>query len=73
MPRRAKSQREILPDPKFKSSDLTKFVKPSSCLTAKRRSAERIVYGALAQIESKGGKNPLEVSPRRLHSSRWSK
>src|SRR5499427_901040 len=66
MPRRREvPKREILPDPKFKSTDVTKFV----CvimLDGKKAVAERIVYGALAQIESKSGKNPLEVFTQAL-------
>ena len=62
MPRRREvPKREILPDPKFKSSELTKFVNVIM-LDGKKAVAERIVYGALAQIETKGGgKNALEV------------
>ena len=62
MPRRREvPKREILPDPKFGSQDLTKFVNVIM-LDGKKAVAERIVYGALAQIESKaGGKPALEV------------
>jgi small subunit ribosomal protein S7 len=61
MPRRREvPKREILPDPKFSSSDVTKFVNVIM-LDGKKSVAERIVYGAFAQIESKGGKNPIEV------------
>ena len=63
--RRRPEKREILPDPKFKSSDLTKFVNVIM-LDGKKAVAERIVYGALAQIESKSGKNPLEVFTQAL-------
>jgi len=66
MPRRREvPKREILPDPKFKSSDLTKFVNVIM-LDGKKAVAERIVYGALAQIETKSGKNPLEVFTQAL-------
>jgi small subunit ribosomal protein S7 len=62
MPRRREvPKREILPDPKFGSQDVTKFINVIM-LDGKKAVAERIVYGALAQIESKAaGKNPLEV------------
>jgi len=61
MPRRREvPKREILPDPKFSNVDLTKFINVIM-LDGKKAVAERIVYGALAQIESKSGKNPLEV------------
>ena len=61
MPRRREvPKREILPDPKFSNSDVTKFINVVM-LDGKKAVAERIVYGAFAQIEGKGGKNPLEV------------
>ena len=61
MPRRREvPKREILPDPKFGSSELTKFVNVIM-LDGKKAVAERIVYGALEQISKKSGKDPLEV------------
>jgi small subunit ribosomal protein S7 len=61
MPRRREvPKREILPDPKFSNSDVTKFINVIM-LDGKKAVAERIVYGALAQIETKSGKNALEV------------
>jgi len=61
MPRRREvPKREILPDPKFSSTELTKFVNVIM-LDGKKAVAERIVYGALDQIASKGGKDPIEV------------
>jgi small subunit ribosomal protein S7 len=66
MPRRREvPKREILPDPKFNSQDLTKFVNVIM-LDGKKAVAERIVYGALGQIESKTGKNPVEVFSQAL-------
>jgi hypothetical protein len=61
MPRRREvPKREILPDPKFSSTELTKFVNVIM-LDGKKAVAERIVYGALDQIAKKGGKDPIEV------------
>jgi len=61
MPRRREvPKRQILPDPKFSNTDVTKFINVIM-LDGKKAVAERIVYGAFAQIESKSGKNPLEV------------
>ena len=61
MPRRREvPKREVLPDPKFGSQDVTKFVNVIM-LDGKKAVAERIVYGALTQIETKAGKNALEV------------
>ena len=61
MPRRREvPKREILPDPKFKSTELSKFV--NVLMTAgKKAVAERIIYGALDQIQKKSGKDPIEV------------
>jgi small subunit ribosomal protein S7 len=53
-------KREILPDPKFKNVELSKFV--NVLMTAGKKSvAERIIYGALDQIQKKSGKDPIEV------------
>ncbi|HQR22472.1 MAG TPA: 30S ribosomal protein S7 [Burkholderiaceae bacterium] len=66
MPRRREvPKREILPDPKFGSPDVTKFVNVIM-LDGKKAVAERIVYGALTQIETKAGKNALEVFSQAL-------
>ncbi len=61
MPRRREvPKREILPDPKFKSTEISKFV--NVLMTAgKKAVAERIIYGALEQIQKKSGKDPIEV------------
>jgi small subunit ribosomal protein S7 len=61
MPRRREvPKREILPDPKFSSQDVTKFV--NVVMTSGKKSvAERMVYGALEQIAKKTGKDALEV------------
>lgn len=61
MPRRREvPKREILPDPKFGSVELAKFMNVVM-LDGKKAVAERIVYGALEQVQSKTGKDPLEV------------
>lgn len=61
MPRRREvPQREVLPDPKFGSKDVSKFMNVIM-ESGKKSVAERIVYGALDQIKSKSGKEPLEV------------
>jgi len=68
MPRRREvPKREILADPKFSSSDVTKFINVIM-LDGKKSVAERIVYGAFAQIETKGGKNALEVFTQALNN-----
>jgi small subunit ribosomal protein S7 len=61
MPRRREvPKREILPDPKFGSQDVSKFIN-AIMQSGKKSVAERIVYGAFEQISTKGGKDPLEV------------
>ena len=61
MPRRREvPKREVLPDPKFGSQELTKFMNVVM-MDGKKSVAERIVYGALEQVEKKSGKNPIEV------------
>ena len=58
--RREVPKREILPDPKFASVELAKFMN-IIMLSGKKAVAERIVYGAFEQIKTKAGKDPLEV------------
>jgi small subunit ribosomal protein S7 len=61
MPRRREvPKRDILPDPKFKSVELSKFMNVIM-ESGKKAVAERIVYGALDLIEKKISKDPLEV------------
>ena len=70
MPRRREvPKREVLPDPKFGSVEITKFINVIM-LDGKKAVAERIVYGALAQIEEKTGKNALEVFTTALNNVR---
>ena len=61
MPRRREvPKREILPDPKFKSEDVAKFI--NVLMTRGKKSvAERIMYGALDAISKKSDKDPFEV------------
>jgi small subunit ribosomal protein S7 len=58
--RRAAIRREVLPDPKFGDSVLTKFM---NCLMyeGKKSVAERIVYGALDRVSKRSGQDPLRV------------
>ncbi len=61
MPRRREvPKRDVLPDPKFGNVDLSKFMNVVM-QDGKKSVAERIVYGALDQIEKKSGKEPLSV------------
>jgi small subunit ribosomal protein S7 len=58
--RREVPKRDILPDPKFGSVELAKFMNVVM-LSGKKAVAERIIYGALDQIQTKTGKEPIEV------------
>ena len=61
MPRRREvPKRDILPDPKFGSVNLSKFMNVIM-ESGKKAVAERIIYGALEQVETKSGKDPLEI------------
>jgi small subunit ribosomal protein S7 len=61
MPRRREvPKRDILPDPKFGSEDVAKFINVITT-DGKKSVAERIVYGAFSQISKKSGKDPLAV------------
>ncbi|HVC49149.1 MAG TPA: 30S ribosomal protein S7 [Burkholderiales bacterium] len=71
MPRRREvPKREVLPDPKFGSQEVTKFVNVLM-KNGKKSVAERIIYGAFEQIKSKsGGKEPLEIFAQALSNVR---
>jgi small subunit ribosomal protein S7 len=61
MPRRREvPKRIILPDPKFKSELLAKFIN-TIMKDGKKSIAERVVYGALDQISAKKGGDGIEV------------
>ena len=63
--RRVVAKREILPDPKFHDITLAKFIN-HVMVSGKKAVAERIVYGALSEIEEKGSANPLETFEKAL-------
>ena len=58
--RRRPEKREILPDPKFGDKVLSKFMN-NLMLDGKKSIAERIVYGALDNMESKAKKDPVQL------------
>ena len=58
--RRVVAKREVLPDPKFGSRVLAKFM--NHVMTDGKKSiAEKIVYGALDIVSERSGSDPLEV------------
>ena len=70
MPRRREvPKREVLPDPKFGNQELAKFVNVLM-IQGKKAVAERIIYGALEQIQKKSGKDPIEVFTQALTNAR---
>ncbi|MCU0839839.1 MAG: 30S ribosomal protein S7 [Rhodospirillales bacterium] len=58
--RRAAAKREVLPDPKYGDVVITKFTN-GLMDDGKKSVAERIIYGALSQIETKTKQDPLKV------------
>lgn len=58
--RRIATKREIIPDPKFNSQRLAKFIN-HVMEDGKKAVAERIVYGALNIVAEKSKEEPLEM------------
>jgi small subunit ribosomal protein S7 len=52
--------REIPPDPKFGSRSLQKFIN-RVMISGKKGLAERIVYGALDNVERQAHQNPIDI------------
>jgi small subunit ribosomal protein S7 len=66
MPRRKRVvKREVLPDPKFNSVVVTKFIN-NLMRKGKKSIAEKNFYSALEKIESRTGKNGLELFNKAL-------
>ncbi len=58
--RRSATKRGLIPDPKYNSELVTRVIN-SLMKSGRKTTAERIVYGALAEVTAKTGKDPLEV------------
>lgn len=59
MSRRSEApKREVLPDPKYGSQKLAKFIN-ILMLDGKKAVAERVIYGALDVMKEKGSEDPL--------------
>ena len=68
MSRRHRAEkRQINPDPKFGDVVLTKFMN-SLMYDGKRSAAERIVYGALDQVQGKVKQDPVELFHQALQN-----
>ena len=69
MRRRRAEKREVIPDPKYNSTIVTRFM--NTVMTqGKKSTAERIVYGALEMVSQKAGKPALEVFQKALDNVR---
>lgn len=70
MPRkRVIARREVLPDPKYGSVQLAKFI-TILMLSGKKSLAERIIYGALARVSEKANQDPMDVLEKALENVR---
>jgi len=67
--RRVAEKREILPDPKFGSQMLARFIN-MVMKSGKKSVAERIIYGALDQIQERGKSDPVELLDQALDNVR---
>ena len=65
--RRVVAKREILPDPKFGSERLAKFMN-HLMVSGKKSIAERIVYGALDRVAERNNEAPLDVFDKALEA-----
>ena len=65
--RRVVAKREVLPDPKYGNVTLAKFMN-HVMVSGKKSVAERIVYGALAIVEERLSRNPLEAFDEALEN-----
>ncbi len=65
--RRVVAKRQILPDPKFGSQRLARFIN-MVMRSGKKSIAERIVYGALDEVSKKGNKDALEMFEKALEN-----
>jgi small subunit ribosomal protein S7 len=65
--RRVVAKREILPDPKYGSQSLAKFMN-HVMISGKKSIAEKIVYGALDIVSQRLNKDPVEVFEEALEN-----
>ena len=67
--RRVAARREVLPDPKFGSQLLARFI-TMVMVDGKKSVAEKILYGALDQVEQKKGGDPMQTLEAALDNVR---
>jgi len=63
--RRVAEKREVLPDPKFHDTLVTKFIS-ILMLSGKKSVAERIFYGALDMVSERSKQDPLSIFKRAM-------
>jgi small subunit ribosomal protein S7 len=66
--RRVAAKRDILPDPKYNSKIVSKFMN-AIMESGKKSTAERICYGAFEILKQKTGSDPLKVFKTALEES----
>lgn len=62
-------KRDLIPDPKFESTEVSRFVN-QLMKSGKKSTAQRIIYHALDQIEEKVGGSALEVFEKAVENAR---
>lgn len=67
--RRAAIKRKILPDPRYSSVELSKFINVLM-RGGKKSTAEKMIYDALDSLQSKHNKTALEIFNEVIESSR---
>ncbi len=65
--RRVIAKRDILPDPKYHSQTVAKFIN-HVMVSGKKAVAERIVYGAMTRIEERDRADAVEVFEKALEA-----
>jgi len=69
MPRKGPApKRQILPDPKFNSKVLARFIN-KLMIKGKKSTAEQLTYGALEIVAEKSGRDPMDVFSQALSNA----
>ena len=69
MPRKGPApKRQILPDPRFNSKILARFIN-KLMLSGKKSTAERIIYAALDIVGEKSGRDPMDIFSQALSNA----
>jgi len=69
MRRRRADKRVILPDPKYNSTLVSKFIN-TVMIKGKKTKAEKIVYGAFEILKEQLKKEPLEILDKAINNAR---